>query len=146
MRRFARIPSLLLLVALVLSPTILHAKGAGAIKGKIASKNGEELFGAVITIFRKDADGGTISFTRSNRRGFFSLDNVRPGSYLLQISRNGYRPYIRPNVTVSSGKTISLQVILHDFLDLVSADDPRIIAGSAQPTQLLGTHRNEKRV
>jgi hypothetical protein len=125
MTRFARIPSLLLIVALVLCPSTLYGKGAGAIKGKIAGKDGQELFGAVITIFKKDQDGGTISFTRSNRRGFFSLDNISPGSYLLQISRDGYRPYIRPNVTISPGKTISLQVILQDFLDLVSADDPR---------------------
>jgi len=125
MKRFALIPSLLLLLALVLSPSVLYAKGAGAIKGKIASRDGRELFGAVITIFRKDLDGGTISFTRSNRRGFFNLENISPGSYLIQISRDGYRPYIRPNVTVSPGKTISLQVVLQDFLDLVSADDPR---------------------
>jgi len=120
-----RIPVFVLAVA-VLCPPILEARSAGRITGKVTGKEGEALIGAVITIFKPDKAGGTISFTRTDKNGAYSLANLTPGSYYLQVTREGYQPATTANIKIDPGKTISVDVILQQFLDYISNDsDPR---------------------
>ncbi len=122
-----RLFSLVLIVfALASTQVLLEAKAGGKISGKVSDGAGEGLAGAVITLFRENGEGGTISFTRSDRRGAYSMANLSPGSYYLQVSREGYRPITNSNIGIASGKSVTLNVVLQTFVDFISADpDPR---------------------
>jgi hypothetical protein len=104
----------------------LEAKGGGRLAGKVKTVGGEALIGAVITIFRPDGDGGTLFFTRSDRTGTYNFADVAPGSYFLQVTRDGYQPLTTSNVKVDGGKTTGFDIILQEFFGLISDDtDPR---------------------
>ena len=121
------LPLLLILYASLVEPHHLAtAASGGRITGKIMAQDGSGLLGAVITIFKQDSSGGTISFTRSDRTGAYTLSSLAPGAYYLQVSREGYQPLTRSNVKILSGKTANLDVVLEELLDLIVADpDPR---------------------
>lgn len=117
---------LILISSGVLSVPIASARGVGRVAGKISSKSGDGLLGAVITIFRQDQDGGTISFTRSDKNGSYALANLAPGAYSLQVARAGFQPLTSANLKIESGKTTNLNIVLQDLIDLVSGPpDPR---------------------
>jgi hypothetical protein len=114
------------LLVVMLCPSILEAGGAGRITGRVKDKDGIALMGAVITIFKPDKSGGTISFTRSDKNGSYSLANLTPGSYYLQVTHQGYQPVTTAKVKIDPGRTVSMDVILQEFLGLISNDsDPR---------------------
>ena len=116
----------IIVFALASTPVALEAKAGGRISGKVSDSAGEGLAGAVITLFRENGEGGTLSFTRSDRRGAYSIANLSPGSYYLQVSRAGYHPLTNSNISIDSGKIITLNVVLQTFVDLISAEpDPR---------------------
>ena len=105
---------------------IVQARSAGRIVGKVTSKSGAGLLGAVVTVFRPDQDGGTISFTRTDKTGTYSLANLAPGSYTLQVARQGFQPLTSSNLKIDPGKTATLNVVLQDLIDFVAGDpDPR---------------------
>jgi len=115
-----------LAVSLAVGVPQVHAGSAGRVTGKITSKTGDGLLGAVITIFRQDQDGGTISFTRSDKTGAYSLSNVRPGSYSLQVAHEGFQPLTSSNIKIESGKTITLNIVLQELLGMIAGEpDPR---------------------
>ncbi len=119
-------PMLLLLLTIALIPVNLQAKGEGRITGNIATQAGDGLIGAVITLFRQDGEGGTISFTRTDRRGQFSISNLAPGSYHLQVVREGYRPLTNSGIKIEPGRTLTLNVVMQELLDLLAVEpDPR---------------------
>lgn len=116
----------IIVFVLASTPVALEAKAGGRISGKVSDAAGEGLAGAVITLFRENGEGGTLSFTRSDRRGAYSIANLSPGSYYLQVSRAGYHPLTNSNVSIASGKIVTLNVVLQTFVDLISAEpDPR---------------------
>ncbi len=112
----------LILFALASTQVSLEAKAGGRISGKVSDAAGDGLAGAVITLFRESGEGGTISFTRSDRRGTYSIANLSPGSYYLQVSREGYQPLTNSNISITSGKGVTLNVVLQTFVDLISAE------------------------
>jgi hypothetical protein len=121
-----RVLSAFTFLLLALAPVHGFAKGNGKITGKILSKSGEGLLGAVVTAFRQDHEGGTISFTRSDRSGNYSLSNIAAGSYYLQISRDGYQPITNTEIKVEAGRTTTMNIILQELLDIISGQpDPR---------------------
>jgi hypothetical protein len=96
------------------------------VTGKITSRTGDGLLGAVITIFRQDHDGGTISFTRSDKTGAYSLANIAPGSYSLQAAREGFQPLTSSNIKIEPGKTTTLNIVLQELLGIIAGEpDPR---------------------
>jgi hypothetical protein len=122
----ARLLAVFCSLALLALPCALWSKpGGGRVTGKVTTPDGEGLLGAIITLFREDYRGGVISFTRSDRHGAYVLANLTPGSYQLQVSREGYQPITRSDVEITPGKTTNLDVVLQQFLDLIADDDPR---------------------
>ncbi len=105
---------------LILVPSLGLAGSSGRISGKVIGKGGEGLIGAVITVFKQENKGGTISFTRSDKQGSYVLANLSPGAYYLQVSREGYQPLTSSQIRIEPGKTTTMNVVLQEFLDLIS--------------------------
>ncbi len=124
----SRFGALLISVVLALATCVpmALARGAGRIAGKVTSKSGAGLLGAIVTVFKQDQDGGTISFTRTDKNGAYALANLTPGSYTLQVAREGYQPLTSSSLKIESGKTATLNLILQDLIGVVAGDpDPR---------------------
>jgi hypothetical protein len=100
--------------------------GNGSLSGIVMTTEGKGLIGAVVALFNQDDHGAVISLTKSDQRGTYSLNDILPGAYSLRISRNGYQVITSPRITINAGKTTTINFVLQEFLDFISArNDPR---------------------
>jgi len=100
--------------------------GSGSLSGTVMTAGGKGLIGAVVALFNQDDHGAVISLTKSDQRGTYSLNDILPGAYSLRVSRNGYQVITSPHITINAGKTTTINFVLQEFLDFVSArNDPR---------------------
>lgn len=84
----------------------VHAQ-TGSIQGAIKdASNGEELIGAIIRV--QDTGMGAPSDAFGN----FRIDNVKAGTYTLEVNSLSYTPKTVANVTVTAGKTTTLDIRL----------------------------------
>ena len=93
------VPFFLLLIS------AFQAIGQGSITGKITdSKTGEGVIGANILIV------GTTQGSATDIQGNFIINNVKEGTYTLQISSVMYKTHTVPNVNVETAKRITIDV------------------------------------
>ncbi len=103
-----------------------EAKSDSRIAGSIRSISGTPLRDAVIKVFQDARKGETLLVTRSDSRGYFRSADLDPGDYYLEVTRPGYKPLTTNRLTIIPGQTISLEIILQEFMDYISDDeDPR---------------------
>ena len=76
---------------------------AGAITGVVSDERGLPLSGAVVT-----ANGATLDMTVSDDRGWFSLDKLPDGEYLLRAQLKGFAASPRQVVYVGPSKTAAV--------------------------------------
>ncbi len=125
MKRFSCVVTLSVVFCIAMAPAA-EAKAKGSLSGTVLTPDGRALIGAVIALFKQDDHGAVISLARSDEYGIYSLDNISPGSYSLRVSRYGYQIISKPSVTISSGKTTTINFVLQELLDFISArNDPR---------------------
>ena len=81
----------------------------GSIKGKITdSKTNETLPGVNVTI------KGTYYGAASNLDGLFTIQNVNPGTYIVEVSLLGYKAVQFTGVKVAAGEVTPLEVKLEE--------------------------------
>ncbi|TGV02899.1 TonB-dependent receptor [Flavivirga rizhaonensis] len=81
----------------------------GTIKGLVIDKQSEiPLLGATIELLNQDNSIGVIT----NENGYFTLKNVPLGRQAIRISYVGYEPLTLPNLDVTSGKDVVVNVSL----------------------------------
>ncbi len=82
-----------------------HAQNSkAAIQGTIKDSDGQTLEGVHISL--KNTNKGTTS----NAGGYFRLENIKEGDYILEVSHLSFEPRFI-NVSVKGGNTIQLQTI-----------------------------------
>ena len=105
----------------------------GVIAGRVVDSSGAILQGAQVQLQSK---GLTIA---SNERGEFSLPDLAPGNYKVQVSYVGFKPY-ETEVTVAAGELkhvdITLEVASANEEVLVTAERPRGEAESINRTRM----------
>jgi hypothetical protein len=81
------------------------------IRGVILDKQSQSyIVGATILIINEANNLGA----RSDEKGAFVIENVKPGRYELKISYLGYKELVVPNVIVTSGKETILEISLEE--------------------------------
>ena len=109
------------------------ADGRGVIAGRVLDSSGAILQGASVKLQGKDMA------VPSNSDGEFTLTNLMPGSYKLQVSYVGFRPYEK-DITVAAGEIQRLDVTMAvssaNEEILVTADRPRGEAESINRTRM----------
>ena len=97
--------SLLIFILLVLTGVSVFAqkvKISGTVRGTILDTAGkQDLSDATVSVTPVSYDSSDIQFVTTDKNGSFLLKNIRPGSYRLLITFEGYR-HIRRNFTISN--------------------------------------------
>jgi hypothetical protein len=125
MRSRLRDAALFGLSLLVLGNTIAFCKSDALISVNVKSSSGNPLSDAIIKIFKAAHQGETFFIAKSDKYGFFRKANLTPGTYYLQVSRKGFEPVTTAKFAISPGGATALDIVLQDFVDYFSKDDPR---------------------
>jgi hypothetical protein len=126
MKRYSLILPLMFFICAGASPPSAAADANGSLAGTVSTSEGRTLIGAVVALFKLDDRSAVISLTRSDQRGIYRLTDIAPGAYTLQVSRAGYQVLRAPRITIPAGATVTLNFVLQEFLDFISArNDPR---------------------
>ena len=98
-------------------------KSGGYIAGKITSVSGHPIRDVIIRIIQEINGEKAITVARSDTRGSFRSASLTPGTYFLQVSRQGYESVKTPEFAIDPGRGVSLDIILQEFLGYISKDD-----------------------
>lgn len=105
---------LTLALSLLFPPAFGSPAAAGsvstALEGFVRNEDGSPLVGAVISIFKENWIDQALLTTQSGRDGGFSLANLSPGKYVLNVVKAGYAPMTYSLLTPL--KTTPLFVVL----------------------------------
>lgn len=93
------------LLILALSCTFVSAQETGIVKGKVRSNKGDGIGGVSITARQNGSD---VKSAKSDDKGNFTLNGLRPGIYNFVFDRNGYGSAVKYNVEVKKDKTVDL--------------------------------------
>lgn len=102
----------LFIIALLLSATLAAAAQTGGIKGKVRTNSGIGIANAEVSA-RKD--GEVVRKAKTNSRGEFVLDGLRPGTYNIAFDADGYSTGVlyRVEVKQNSIKDLGDRLILN---------------------------------
>jgi hypothetical protein len=96
---------ILLSVFILLGTAAADAKNAGYLSGSIRNAMGSPLRNAIIKVFREMQQREIIFITRSDNHGSFKGAQLTPGTYFLEVSRQGYQPLTTTKFTIDPGRT-----------------------------------------
>ena len=105
---FAIVARLALLV--FLCPSSLYAQVAGTISGYVLDQSGAAMPGATVTA--ESAGQQLVRSTHTNATGFFDLQALPRGSYLVKVEMAGFETQIQKDVQVTAGSNVRLDYVL----------------------------------
>ena len=94
----------------ILSTSIIWAQATSQISGVVRDKSGSVLPGAIVSVTRTDT--GIRVSTTTDKNGFFTLPNLVPGPYQLEVVLAGFRSYVQTGIVleVSSRPMINIEL------------------------------------
>jgi hypothetical protein len=109
MRRYT---SFVLLSALTVLcyPISLHAQVAGTISGYVQDQGGGMMPGATVTA--EMAGQQLVRSTQTNATGFFDLQALPRGTYVVKVEIAGFQTQIQRDVEVTAGANVRLDFVL----------------------------------
>ena len=100
-----------------ITPLLLGQSATQVIKGNILDKQSEmPLIGATVQLLNSTLSKGTVT----DVDGYFRIEGVPVGRQALQISYLGYHTVTLPNVVVTSGKEVILDIVLEESVEELS--------------------------
>jgi hypothetical protein len=107
MKRFS---CLLLLVLCLVPPCGLSQSTSATISGGITDHTGNFITGASVLIVNDET--GILYSVRSNSSGMYFVPILPPGHYHLQISKQGFKTIIKPDVVLNVQSAVALNFVL----------------------------------
>ena len=95
----------LVILPILLSLSVFAQSETGGAKGKVRSVKGDGIGGATITARLKGQDVKTV---KSDEKGNFEMNGLRPGVYNFVFDKSGYASGIKYNIEIRSKKTEDL--------------------------------------
>lgn len=103
------------------------------VKGRVLDKDAQiSLPGATVVVLGTDPILGTIT----DLNGYFKIENVPVGRYSIKVSYVGYNSLIAPEVLVSSGKEVYLNI---ELTESVTKMDEVVVKAHSKKDQPLNT-------
>ncbi|HEV8383407.1 MAG TPA: carboxypeptidase-like regulatory domain-containing protein [Candidatus Acidoferrales bacterium] len=127
-----RIPALswALLLGLALAPPLRADTPFGKLSGVVVDGAGVPQMGATVVLQAEDARAAAPQQFRTNDRGVFSSDRIRPGYYTLRVTLAGFLPALEKHVRIDAKLTTLLRV----ELDSVFSSLDRLRRQPGQPS------------
>ena len=106
---------LITLLTIVMTLSVIHAQEpTQTIRGVVADKQSQtQLPGANVLLVGSDPVKGSVS----DAEGRFKIQGVKVGRYDLKITFIGYKEVVIPNVVVSAGKEVVLEVGMEENIN-----------------------------
>ncbi|HET6558457.1 MAG TPA: carboxypeptidase-like regulatory domain-containing protein [Prolixibacteraceae bacterium] len=126
---------LILLVISLLTATLGYSQGFfQSVSGRVIDKDSQEpLPGATVTWIGSDPLSGTIC----NTEGYFRLNKVPVGRQTFRISYLGYKEVVIPQLLVTSGKEVVLNIELTE--NLSQLNEVKVVAAQQNMDKSLNT-------
>jgi hypothetical protein len=118
-------PSLLVLVLLALFTSATAQTYRASLRGKVYDQNGAGIPGAALKLTSTETNETREAQTGAD--GDYTIDALRPGSYQLEVTRDGFKKEVIP-VTVAVNQSVRMDVDL-----LVSAMSDRFVLIEPEP-------------
>ena len=100
-----------LFLSMALSALVFSQTSTQTIRGTIIDKQSQStILGANVVILKSDPFKGTSS----DIDGKYNINEVKPGRYDLKISMIGYKEIVIPNIVVTSGKEVVLDISIEE--------------------------------
>jgi hypothetical protein len=93
-----------------LCPSSLYAQVAGTISGYVLDQSGAAMPGATVTA--ESAGQQLVRSTHTNATGFFDLQALPRGTYLVKVEMAGFETHIQKDVQVTAGSNVRLDYVL----------------------------------
>jgi hypothetical protein len=98
-------------LAVCLSASVLYAQGVGAaIQGTVRDSTGAVIPGATITVTSTETNLQRTA--TSNSAGLFSIPDLPPGKYRVQVSHQGFQTRVIENIDLVVGQELALNAAL----------------------------------
>ncbi|HUZ78644.1 MAG TPA: carboxypeptidase-like regulatory domain-containing protein, partial [Chloroflexota bacterium] len=93
-----------------LAPSAARAQNSnsGTVIGQITDAQGAAMVGAVITLTNTATNGAQA--TIANSAGRYAFVNLQPGSYALDVKKEGFKEAVVKNQPITVGKTLTVNV------------------------------------
>jgi hypothetical protein len=105
----------------------MRAQNVGSLRGTVIDKSGSAVPEAAVTV--TDLATNASRTTKTDNTGAFSVAQLNPGTYKVEIAKAGFKKYVEPNVTVLVATPTTLEV----QLDLGTVSQVVIIESAATP-------------
>jgi len=103
------------LLAVLFIALPVFAAPAASISGYVKSSSGVPQMGAVVEVFTSAALVGTKVFT--DARGYYSAENLQPGTYQVRVTAASFLPSLRENVSLRTGARVLVNLTLSTLAD-----------------------------
>src|SRR5436190_1703008 len=134
-----------LLILLLCSALLVAQESRATISGAVTDPSGAAIPNAKITV--TEIRTGIKNSTVSDASGQYTLPFLPPGQYEIQVEEQGYRPFIRKAIQVSSGDhpviDAALQIGAATDVVTVSAEAPLLDTANASTGQTISTKQVE---
>ena len=117
-----------LLLTAAFAAASLFAQAGMKVEGAVKDSQGKNVAEAQIRLFRLDA--GAPIRTSTNADGRFLLERLAPGSFLLQIDKEGFQSVAR-NIELKSGD-VAAEIVLH----VAGVSDSVVVTAAGAPQKL----------
>ena len=129
------VPVLLLLAGLLLPSQSFGQATTATIKGEVVDQSDTPLEGVKLTVISDNLQGSREALTGTDGR--FRFLALPPGTYRLDIEKEGFKTIIRSNLSLSVGRTVNLKMVmvLPEVGETVEVIDRRPVIDTEQTTQ-----------
>ncbi|MCL4783322.1 MAG: carboxypeptidase regulatory-like domain-containing protein [Bryobacterales bacterium] len=138
-----RILLVLTLTAAFGMAALFSQESRGTIVGTVTDQSGTAIPGATVEVTNK-AQGAKQVF-RSNESGLYQAPYLIPGDYEVAATFTGFKRAVRPNVTVSVGDRVSIDMVLEigatDQSITVTAESPLLESATGSVGQVVDSKR-----
>jgi hypothetical protein len=99
-----------LMLATLLAVSLFAQSERGSITGLVSDPTGAAIAGAEITVTNRDTNG--VSKTVSSASGEYSVPNLSPGTYRIEVSSTGFKRYLQQNAVLTASSTMRIDAVM----------------------------------
>ena len=110
MRRGLSSLGVLFALLVLLRPSVLEAQVGGTISGYVQDQGGGAMPGATVTVALEGQQ--LVRSTPTNATGFFDLQALPRGKYLVKVEMNGFETQVQKDIEVTAGANVRLDFML----------------------------------